>query len=56
MSKAKRKNIKKPRLPIEAVLKLKNTHAHEPKKYKRTLEKKKLRDIIEKDNVMTKSS
>lgn len=56
MSKPKKKKIKKPRLPIEAVLKLKKTHAHEPKKYNRTLEKRKIKDILKEDDSATKSS
>ncbi|MBI4687369.1 MAG: hypothetical protein HY756_06270 [Nitrospirae bacterium] len=51
MSKTKTKKIKKPRLPIEAVLKLKSTHTHEPKKgrkrYNRKAEKETLKNLLE---------
>ncbi len=51
MSKTKTRKIKKPRLPIEAVLKLKSTHTHEPKKgkkrYNRKTEKEILKDLFE---------
>lgn len=42
------KKIKKPRLPIEAVLKLKGTHAHKSKKvYTRKTGRRKLKDMFE---------
>lgn len=43
-----KKRIKKPRLPVEALLRLKKTHAHNSKKsYNRRGERKKLKGILE---------
>lgn len=42
-----RKKIKKPRLPVEALSRLKRTHTHNSKKvYTRREERKKLKEII----------
>lgn len=39
-TRAKKKKIKKPRLPLEAVLKLKGAHVHETKKGKKGYDRK----------------
>jgi len=47
MSKREKKKIRKPRLPIEALLRLKGSYAHKTKKrYSRVTEKKKLNETL----------
>lgn len=47
MSKIEKKKIRKPRLPIEALLRLKGSHAHKTeKRYSRMTEKKKLKETL----------
>lgn len=47
MSKIEKKKMRKPRLPIEALLRLKGSHAHKAEKgYSRVVEKKKLKETL----------
>ena len=48
-TRAKKKKIKKPRLPLEAVLRLKGAHAHETKKGKKGYDRKTDKEKTEED-------
>ncbi len=48
-TRAKKKKIKKPRLPLEAVLRLKGAHVHETKKGKKGYDRKTDKDETTKE-------
>ncbi len=48
-TRAKKKKIKNPRLPLEAVLRLKGAHAHETKKGKKGYDRKTDKEKTEED-------